>query len=275
VLAATPALSSAAALPNSYFLRRGETFESTELTRGPWEPHLQHGGPAAALLAGVIESHPEASGMTVARLTFELLRPLRVGGAFRVSVAEGRRGRRVRGLEAMLMEEDDSPAVRATALLVRHAEVPVGEVAPPPSIRRVADAEPWQFPFFTEPVSYHASMESRRAAGDFGSGAMTVWFRMTGTVVAGEEPTPLQRLAAAADSGNGVSVALDLRHYTFVNPDLTITLFRRPVGEWFALEARTLVANEGLGLADTRYWDERGVLGRGVQALLVEPRAGG
>ena len=262
-------------MPTSYFLRRGDTFESTELTRGPWDPHLQHAGPAAALLAGMIEAHPQASAMTVARLTFELLRPLRVAGAFRVSVAEGRRGRRVRGLEATLMEDDGRPAVRATALLVRHAEVPVGEVALPARIPPVAGAEPWQFPFFTEPVGYHASMEGRRAAGDFGSGAMTVWFRMAGTVVAGEEPTPLQRLAATADSGNGISVALDLRRYTFVNPDLTITLFRRPVGEWFALEARTLVASEGLGLADTRYWDERGVLGRGVQTLLVEPRAEG
>jgi acyl-CoA thioesterase len=57
-----------------------------------------------------------------------------------------------------------------------------------------------------------------------------------------------------------------------VNADLTVTLLRRPAGEWFALDARTLAAGEGAGLADTRYWDERGVLGRGVQALVVEPR---
>jgi hypothetical protein len=99
-----------------------------------------------------------------------------------------------------------------------------------------------------------------------------VWFRLTCDIVEGRSPTPLQRLVAAADSGNGVSVALDLRHYTFVNPDLTVTLLRRPAGEWFALEASTLPSNEGLGIADTRYWDERGVLGRGVQTLLVEPR---
>ena len=83
-------------MPNAYFLRRGEAFESTELTRGPWDPRLQHAGPAAALLAGVVEAHPDASGMVVARLTYELLRPLPVGGAFRVSVAAGRSGRKVR-----------------------------------------------------------------------------------------------------------------------------------------------------------------------------------
>src|SRR6185503_5774799 len=100
-----------------------------------------------------------------------------------------------------------------------------------------------------------------------------LWFRMTCAVIEGEEPTPLQRLAAAADSGNGISVALDLRRFTFVNPDLTIALLRQPAGEWFALAARTLAADEGVGLSESRYWDERGVLGRGVQTLLVEPRA--
>jgi hypothetical protein len=261
-------------VPNAYFLRRGDAFESTELTRGPWDPRLQHAGPAAALLAGAVEAHPDASGMVVARLTLELLRPLPVDGAFHLAVAAGRSGRKVRGLEATLAHQG-RPAVRATALLIRRAGVAVGEIAQPSPVLAVADAEPWQFPFFSDPVGYHTSMEGRRAAGEFGSGHMVVWFRMTCSVVAGETPTPLQRLAAAADSGNGISVALDLRRYTFVNPDLTITLLRRPVGEWFALDARTLAANEGLGLADTRYWDERGVLGRGVQTLLVEPRDGG
>lgn len=261
-------------MPNAYFLRRGDAFESTELTRGPWDPRLQHAGPAAALLAGAVEAHSDALGMVVARLTFELFRPLPVGGAFQVSIAAGRSGRKVRGLEATLLNES-RPAVRATALLMRRADVPVGEIALPVPIPAVADAEPWQFPFFSDPVGYHTSMEGRRAAGEFGSGHMAVWFRMKCSVVAGEESTPLQRLAAAADSGNGISVALDLRRYTFVNPDLTIALLRQPVGEWFALDARTLAADEGVGLADTRYWDERGVLGRGVQTLLVEPRAGG
>lgn len=261
-------------MTSAYFLKRGDSFEATGLTRGPWDSRLQHAGPSAALLARAVESHPVAEGMAVARLTYELMRPLPVGGLFSVSVAEGRGGRKVRGLEAILAEQG-RPAVRLTALLMRRAEVPVGAVGSPAAIRTVEESEPWDFPFFNDPVGYHVSMEGRRAAGEFGSGRMAVWFRLRCAVVEGEQPTPLQRLAAAADSGNGISVALDLRRYTFVNPDLTVALMRRPAGEWFALEARTLAAGEGLGLADTRYWDQDGVLGRGVQTLLVEPRAAG
>ena len=211
--------------------------------------------------------------MTVARLTFELLRPLRVGGAFRVSVAEGpprAQGTRPRSDAGWKTTAAPPSGPRRCWCGMRKCRWETSPAARhPPGRRRGALA----ISVLYRPRGLPRSMEARRAAGDFGSGAMTVWFRMTRTVVAGEEPTPLQRLAAAADSGNGISVALDLRRYTFVNPDLTITLLRRPVGEWFALEARTLVASEGLGLADTRYWDERGVLGRGVQTLLVEPPA--
>jgi hypothetical protein len=56
----------------------------TELTRGPWSPDAQHGGPPAALLAAAAEAHDdeaaprggENSPMFVARLTVELMRPV-------------------------------------------------------------------------------------------------------------------------------------------------------------------------------------------------------
>lgn len=255
----------------SYFVRRGDAYEATPLTRGPWDPGLQHAGPAAALLAGAVERHPEASGMQVARLTLELLRPLPVGGTFTVTTAPGRAGRKVRGLEASLAL-DGRPVARATALLVRRGAVGgatdgTGPALPPPE----ASAR-WDFPFFTEEVGYHRSMELLVAGGRFGSGHMAVWFRLRVGVVDGEEPSPLQRLAAAADSGNGVSVALDLGRYTFVNPDLTIALLRPPRGEWFALDARTLSTGEGAAISDTQLSDETGVVGRAVQVLLVEER---
>ena len=89
-------------------------------------------------------------------------------------------------------------------------------------------------------------------------------------LVAGEEPTPLQRVMVAADSGNGVSAALDLREHLFINTDLSVHLLRLPETEWVCLEAQTLFG--GLGMADTALWDERGRIGRAVQTLLVRPR---
>jgi hypothetical protein len=77
---------------------------------------------------------------------------------------------------------------------------------------------------------------------------------------------------AAADSGNGVSSALDWRRYLFINVDLSVHLHRMPQGEWVCLDAVTLPERNGVGIADTRLLDERGSIGRAVQTLLVADR---
>src|SRR5437773_11505833 len=58
-----------------FFIPDGERVVATESTRGPWSRHHQHGGPPAALLARAMEGLA-GGGTAVARLTFDLLRPL-------------------------------------------------------------------------------------------------------------------------------------------------------------------------------------------------------
>jgi Acyl-CoA thioesterase C-terminal domain len=88
----------------------------------------------------------------------------------------------------------------------------------------------------------------------------------------GEEPSPLQRVLAAADSGNGVSVTLDWSRYLFINVDLSVHLHRMPAGDWICLDAVTFPEPNGIGVADTTLLDERGSIGRAVQTLLVAER---
>ena len=65
-------------------------------------------------------------------------------------------------------------------------------------------------------------------------------------IVAGEPPTPLQRVLVVANTGNGVSSALDWRRFTFINVDLTVHLERLPGGEWVCLDAVTLPGRTGM-----------------------------
>ena len=102
-------------------------------------------------------------------------------------------------------------------------------------------------------------------------GPATVWMRTRVPLVEGEEPTQLQRVLVAADSGNGVSAALDWRRYIFINTDLSVHLLREPSGHWVCLDAVTHV--DGLGLADTALCGrENGRIGRAAQTLLVRER---
>ena len=122
-------------------------------------------------------------------------------------------------------------------------------------------------------VGYHTAMEWRSVDGGFlEPGPATVWMRMGCPLVAGEEPTPLQRTLVAADVGNGISAVLDWRRYLFINVDLTVHLERMPEGEWVCVDAVTLPQRNGIGTAESVLSDERGRIGRAAQALLIAER---
>jgi hypothetical protein len=249
-----------------------DRFLATELTRGPWDPGLQHAGPPAALLGRAVEGHGERAGRQVARITFEILRPLPIA-ELRVATRTLRGGRSVELVEASL-SAGGTEVLRATALRIRTAEgldLPGGLVPGP----RLAGPEAGRVePFFPtgQEVGYHTAMEFRFVAGSFlEPGPATVWARMRHPLVPDEPPSPLCRALIAADSGNGVSAALDFRRWRFINPDLTVYLLRHPVGEWVALEAATSAA-AGIGLADTTLHDRQGPIGRSAQALFVDRR---
>jgi Acyl-CoA thioesterase C-terminal domain/Acyl-CoA thioesterase N-terminal domain len=260
----------------AFFEPDGEAFVPTELTRGPWDPDAQHAGPPAALLGREIERH-SANGegspdARVGRVTYEILRSVPLA---RLTVATEviRPGRRVELVESRL-SDDEGEVMRATAWLLRPDAVDL-----PPGL--VSDSAPpgpdagEPKPFFDtgQSVGYHTAMEYRFVAGGFVElGPATVWMRMRHPLVLGEQPTPLQRVLVAADSGNGVSATLDWRRYLFINVDLTVQLHRLPAGEWVCLDAITIPEASGVGLADTALYDERAAIGRATQTLLVAER---
>jgi hypothetical protein len=129
-----------------------------------------------------------------------------------------------------------------------------------------------RFPFSSKTIGYQDLIESRIAEGVFFRGPSAVWFRMRYPLVAGEQPSALQRVAVAADSGNGISAILDFRRYIFVNSDLTINLLRKAEGEWICIDARTLLGPNGGGLAEARIFDAHGLIGRSTQSLAIRLR---
>ena len=260
--------------PSAFFELAGELAHPTALTRGPWDADSQHAGPPAALIGRAVErwaSNGDAP-MRVGRITYEILRPIPIA-PLRVEVRELRGGRRVRLAEARLLH-DDRELVRANAWLIREGpvELPAGiSGSPPPDLP--ADGEEGDFFPTGEAIGYHSAVEYRFVRGAFTQpGPALVWMRMRVPLVAGEAPSPLQRVLVVADSGNGVSSVLDWRRFLFINVDLTVHLHRLPAGEWVRLDAVTVPQPDGVGLADTGLADERGPLGRAAQTLLIAAR---
>lgn len=261
-------------MPAAFYERDGDRFVATELTRGPWDPGAQHAGPPAALLGRELERLPEAEEFQVGRVTCEVLRSVPIAPVS-VSARVVRPGRRVQLLEAELRDEAGEPLMRAGAWRIRTAplEIPAEALAadePPPGPEHGTEAE--FFPTGQE-RGYHSAMEARFVEGGFlEPGPALVWLRMRQPLVAGEEPTPLQRVLVTADVGNGVSASLDYRSYLFINVDLTVHLERMPAGEWVCVDAVTLPQPNGVGTAESVLSDERGRIGRALQTLLVAER---
>jgi hypothetical protein len=250
-------------------------YRASALTRGPWHPDHQHAGPPIALVAREVERAAAALGMThVARLTANLFRPVPIAD-LTVQVREDYVGRNAAHFSASLGAGGKEVA-RFTALAQREAELEMPPRLPghplPQAPRRAEDSPAKRFPFDPETIGYQDLIESRVAEGEFFKGPSAVWFRMRHPLVLGEEPSALQRVAVAADSGNGISSVLDWQRYLFVNSDLTINLLRRPQGEWICIEARTLLGPAGGGIAEARIFDSLGLAGRSTQSLSVRRR---
>ncbi|HEY0515981.1 MAG TPA: thioesterase family protein [Solirubrobacteraceae bacterium] len=257
-------------------------YEPTEQARGPWDHAALHGGAPAALIASAFDRHEPVVGLRIARLGFELLRPIPFA-PLRVQIRTLRPGRRVQELAAELFgaghDGEEQLVCRASALRVAEVpaglpELPAGALAAE-TMPGLEQAEPVVFALDddTETASFAASaMEMRWLDDPWQAGPARVWQRLRYPLVAGEQLSPLARLAASADFGNGISATLPFDSWLFINADLHIHLHRAPRGEWIGIDARTLLHEGGTALAESVLHDLEGPIGRGLQTLVVAPR---
>jgi len=246
-------------------LGRGR-YRSTDHTAGPWDPGSQHAGPPAALLGRALERTEPREGTLLSRVTFEILGPVPVAEV-EVETRVARPGRTVELLEAELR------AGGRTAMIARAWRLP-GTSAPAAGSQ---DARPPARPAGETPpphdFGYGHAVELRFAAGGwFEPGPATAWTRLRVGIVPEEAPSPLQRVLAVADSGNGISAVMSWDEWLFINPELTVHVLRPAEGEWVVLDAATTIAPGGAGLARSVLSDERGPVAYGAQSLFVAPR---
>ncbi|MGI8944977.1 MAG: thioesterase family protein [Thermoleophilaceae bacterium] len=256
----------------AFYVPAADHYLSTELTRGPWDEHSQHAGPPCALLGRALERAGELEPARVARVTFEILRPVPLA-PLSCAAAVVRPGRSVEFVEGALAHEG-TELIRARAWRIRTDNVaiepPVAGEDPPAGPDAARPSE--YFPVDWE-AGYFAAMEVRFASGSYTEpGPARAWMRMRVPLVEGAAPTALERVLVAADSGNGVSSPLDYSRYVFINTDLSVALRRLPEGEWTCLDSVSHAEADGVGLTDTRLLDRRGMIGRATQSLLVRRR---
>jgi acyl-CoA thioesterase len=273
-------------MTDAIFTPDGDFFSPTDLAGSPWGPAVLHGGPPAGLLARAVELSNSEPDMHVSRLTIDLFRPV-PKQPLRTTTEVVREGRRIRVVQASLFA-GDLEVSRASALFLRQSELEL------PEAHRVPDLPhdgPEGLPtgrLFSQPrggeedriamppqlPGFHTTVEVKRAGGVAGSGYAIAWIRIPVPFIAGEETTPLVRMAATSDFGNALGNIRASERVGFINADITLYLHRPPEGEWICLETQSYAQPHGLGIVESKVYDAGGPVGRVVQALIVNARQG-
>jgi hypothetical protein len=254
------------------FKPEGPLFRATEHAGGPWSPDMLQGSATTALMTREVERLANSSGFAVRRLTFDLWRPAGLR-AFSLASDMLRDGRKAKTLQVRLLD-GETEIGRCTALLTAQgSESPLDPFGKAAS----ADAPPESGkppPAFAQKWSrYFQNVSVRLIEGALVKpGPAAAWMRLDVPMVDGEANTPLLQAVQAADFSSGVAQIVDMREWTFINPEISLYFFRPPVGEWILIRSRTRVGANGAGLTTATLGDCEGPFAEVMQAMSFERR---
>lgn len=247
------------------------TYRADPSTAGPWSPSLQHGGPPSALAVTladrVVHAQTGRSDLVPLRVAVDFLGPAPVDDVdLRVTVL---RTARSAALAEVTLAAGGRDRMRSRVWFLRTAdttELATASTVPPPIPDGPNQAEQWNF-------GYGASLDWRYTSGMADQlGPAAVWVRASQPLVDDSSEMPgLARVVLVADSASGISATLDWSVWSFVNVDLDVHLARPFHGEWVHVDAATQLGPAGSALARSVISDPDGVVGAGLQTLVVAP----
>jgi hypothetical protein len=246
-------------------------YASTPSVVGPWDAKLSHGSPPAALLLHAMETANPRADARVAHLTYDFFGPVPVA-ELAITTEMPRPGARI-DLSRARMTAGGRTAMEASAWRIAVAPGRATAVADPREAPPLPGPQTQRLFADVPSFGYGEGLEWRFVEGAFDAlGPATVYARPRIPLVAGETPTPLERLLLMVDSANGISAELPPSRFTFVPVAMAITLRRHPRTEWTGMRATTTIDAEGVGQTHADLFDEVGFLGTALQTLFVAAR---
>ncbi|MFI0822173.1 thioesterase family protein [Streptomyces sp. NPDC021098] len=261
---------------DSYFERTDEhRYKPTGHVGGAWATDEQHFSPLGGLIVHAMDRHvaehrPDASGMVLSRVSFDILGRLAMDEC-EIRVETVRPGRTIELLEATVRIADRT-VVRARAWLLAALDTAAvagggaDRLTPPDALAPWALSSVW-------PGGYVASLDVRPLAPPQ-PGRATMWMSTGLDLVAGEAAGPLASFVALVDTANGIAVRQSPAEWMFPNVDLTLHFHRQPEGRWTGLDTSVAFGPTGQGITSTVLHDLGGPVGHAQQILTVRPQPG-
>jgi hypothetical protein len=237
-----------------------------------WQPSALAAGPFVGLQGGAVASllTAEIEAMAAAKkwgaatgVTAWFLRPTPMA-ALRTQLMPVVEGGRVSVIDNTLWaagESEPCATVRVTLLRERGVDIPGFAEPPKPA------ADPALFPVRARPAAHGRPwfMDAMEARVDGG----VWWFRLNHAIIDGAGP--LSSVLGPADWTHGIA-----RPFQDVvadpNPNLTVQLFKRPVGEWIGIRAQTRwQPARGIGIGSGVLLDVTGEIGCVSMSVVLLP----
>jgi acyl-CoA thioesterase len=251
--------------PPFYFEREGDTFVPGKLTRNPWMAGAIAGGPLAALIGVAIENAGFDPAFEICRTTLDIFgkvpaRPLLP----RLTALRSGKQMQLHRIELLA---DGLPVAQSHVLLARQMDT-------------LTFAAPFPYPLpdaveerqFLVGASMAGAIRTRPIQGEVRvPGRGVTWIAMDGEVIRGTAASPFVKACLFSDFGNGIGSATRHDEWTFANLDISVNFLRMPRGEWLLIDAETVMAGNGHGLAQSTFADAHGVYAFGRQTIFVGP----
>jgi acyl-coenzyme A thioesterase PaaI-like protein len=252
---------------------KGDAVLPTPASGSPWSHGALHGGPPCGLLARALEKAVGAANPNLrpARLTVDLFRAVPMA-ELTVRAELVRAGRRLTLARATLTAQGRAVS-QATGLFLAPSQVPdypdSDRVLPPPndleSVPMISDKLRHKVP-----PGFHFQVEVRWLES---SVHPVAWIRMPMPLIEGEVLSPFQRAGALMDFSNALASRGRFKgqpqQVGFINTDSTLYLSRIPEGEWIGFHCDRVADVAGVGTSESVVFDQRGIVGRSVQARLA------
>ncbi len=256
----------------SLFTADGDALVPTAIARSMWSDNQMHGVAISGALSRAIERCVDEAGrddLRPARMTVDLFRPATMDPCL-VTTEVVREGKRICLVDALLTQQGERVA-RASAIFLKPGTSAEGKVwaptdrpAPPPEDVAPVSSEP-RVPFFNSDAGWTQKFS------DHQNGSRKASWNTGIPVVAGEEVTPFQAVAAMADGASLVTNWGD-QGVEYINTDITLTLARLPEGVEIGLAAEDRVEHDGIAVGTAVVFDRTGPVGTSVVTSLVNAR---
>lgn len=253
-------------MSSHFFTRTGDiTFQPTRHAEGAWSPEDYHFSALAGLMIHEIERSRPHKELVLSRISYDILgrlpfaevevivetlRPGRTIELVQATATVG--GRSVIKARAWYLATSDTTAVEA---------VSAEPLTPPEECAERDLTEMWGGGFI-------AQLEVRQSL-DWKPGRGASWLRTPHALVEGEDPIDIAQYFTSIDIANGINPQQRPQDWAFPNVDLTVHLFRQPIGTWTGLDTTVTWGPEGIGLTSSVLHDTHGPVGRAEQSLTL------